>query len=119
MKRRDEGDVGILAQRVAKGQSPVSGQLGHQPVGDRLDTVVFLGLIGGRLHACGWAPLVIIGLGPAPSLIGPVGFGGDSTFLPVTAIAAPASGSSSCEERWVDHRYSSGCGLALKKNTHT
>src|SRR3546814_19556798 len=84
MKRRDDGDVGILAKRVAKGQSPVSGQLGHQPVGDRLDTVVVLVLIRGRPPACGCVRTVIIRLCRARSPIGRFGlrWGGKVIRLP-------------------------------------
>ena len=44
MQRRREGDVGMLAQRVAKRERPVRRQFGHQPVGDRLQALVLLRL---------------------------------------------------------------------------
>ena len=54
MQRRREGDVRMLAQRVAKRERPMRRQFGHQPVGDRLQALVFLRLgrrLGLRRHA--------------------------------------------------------------------
>ena len=44
MKRGEEGDIGMLAERVAQSQRSMGRQLGHQAVGDRLQAIVFLGL---------------------------------------------------------------------------
>ena len=54
MQRRHEGDVRMLAQRVAKRERPMRRQFRHQPVGNRLQALVFLRLgrrLGLRRHA--------------------------------------------------------------------
>jgi len=73
VKRGDKGDVRILAQRVAKREGPMGRQLGHQPVGDRLDTIVFLGLIRRRLRACDHARTVMLGSRRDRRLVGRMG----------------------------------------------
>ncbi len=105
MKRRDEGDVGILAQRVAKRESPMGRQLGHQPVGDRLDTIVFLGLIRRRLRACGHARIVMLGSRRDRRRVGRTGLGvvlrGDRKFVfgaDIAALDAQGAGTVDADE---------------------
>ena len=67
-------------------------QLGHQPVGDRLDTLVFLGLIRRRLRACDHARTVMLGSRRDRRLVGRIGLGvvlrGDRRFVLGADIAA-------------------------------
>ena len=44
VQRSGEGDVGLATQRVAKGERPVRRQLGHEPVGNGLQALIFVGL---------------------------------------------------------------------------
>ena len=42
MQRRQEGDLRVLADRMAQRQGAVCREFGHQPVGQRLDAVLLL-----------------------------------------------------------------------------
>ena len=44
MQRRQERDVRILGKRIAQGERAIRREFGHQPVGDRLQALVFLRL---------------------------------------------------------------------------
>ena len=59
MQRRGEGDVGMLAQRMAKRERPMRRKFGHQPVGNGLQALVFL-LLGRRRRLRGQARLVVL-----------------------------------------------------------
>jgi hypothetical protein len=42
MQRRQERDIRILSQRIAQTKRAIRGELGHQPIGDRLDALLLL-----------------------------------------------------------------------------
>lgn len=58
MQRCDEGDVGVLGERVAQRQRAVGGQLGDEPVGDRPHALVLFGRLRRGLDRSGGIGLV-------------------------------------------------------------
>jgi hypothetical protein len=41
----EERHVGVLSKRIAQGERAVRRELGHQPIGDRFQALIFLGLL--------------------------------------------------------------------------